>query len=98
MVDVQPQSAVLALDSPAGDQGFPGNLSVLVTYTLTDDNELAIGACWLGVDGGRFGIVTAGLCAAVVPAGGRRSHTGSSRKQIAPCPAARLAGPAVATV
>lgn len=42
VVDVQPQSAVLALDSPAGDQGFPGNLSVLVTYTLTDDNELAI--------------------------------------------------------
>lgn len=62
VVDVQPQSAVLALDSPAGDQGFPGNLSVLVTYTLTDDNELAIGACLLGLgDGCEYG-VAAGTC------------------------------------
>ncbi|PRW57248.1 galactose mutarotase [Chlorella sorokiniana] len=42
VVDTSPQSAVLALDSPAGDQGFPGNLSVQVTYTLTDDNALSI--------------------------------------------------------
>lgn len=27
--------------SPDGDQGFPGALSVRVTYTLTDENELA---------------------------------------------------------
>lgn len=30
------------LDSPDGDQGFPGNLSVTVTYRLTDDNRLEI--------------------------------------------------------
>lgn len=28
--------------SPDGDQGFPGNLSVTVVYTLTDKNELKI--------------------------------------------------------
>ena len=28
--------------SPAGDEGFPGNLSVAVTYTLTDENELKL--------------------------------------------------------
>ncbi|MGD0507757.1 MAG: aldose epimerase family protein [Terriglobales bacterium] len=28
--------------SPDGDEGFPGNLSVTVTYTLTDDNELKL--------------------------------------------------------
>ena len=30
------------LDSPDGDQGFPGNLHIEVTYTLTDENELHI--------------------------------------------------------
>lgn len=30
------------LDSPDGDQGFPGDLHVEVTYTLTDSNELHI--------------------------------------------------------
>lgn len=29
--------------SPAGDQGYPGNLDVAVTYTLTDANALCIG-------------------------------------------------------
>lgn len=30
------------LDSPDGDQGFPGRLSVEVTYTLTEENEIHI--------------------------------------------------------
>jgi aldose 1-epimerase len=33
---------VLTHTSPDGDQGFPGNLSVRVTYTLNDRNELAL--------------------------------------------------------
>ncbi len=33
---------VLSLISPDGDQGFPGTLSVKVTYTLRRDNALAI--------------------------------------------------------
>lgn len=28
--------------SPDGEQGFPGNLDLTITYTLTDENELAI--------------------------------------------------------
>jgi len=28
--------------SPAGDQGFPGELTVAVTYTITDGDELVI--------------------------------------------------------
>jgi aldose 1-epimerase len=28
--------------SPDGDEGFPGNVAVSVTYTLTDDNELQL--------------------------------------------------------
>lgn len=28
--------------SPDGEQGFPGNLDITVTYTLTDENELVI--------------------------------------------------------
>ncbi len=30
------------MDSPDGDQGFPGNFHLDVTYSLTDDNELHI--------------------------------------------------------
>ena len=33
---------VFCLDSPDGDQGFPGNLHIEVTYTLTDECELHI--------------------------------------------------------
>lgn len=32
----------LTLDSPAGDQGFPGALSIRATYSLSDDNELSL--------------------------------------------------------
>jgi aldose 1-epimerase len=28
--------------SPAGEEGYPGNLDVTVTYTLTDDNEIVM--------------------------------------------------------
>lgn len=34
--------AIFGLLSPDGDQGFPGNVDVRVTYRLTDDNELSI--------------------------------------------------------
>ena len=33
-------SVTFTLDSPDGDQGFPGNLHIELTYTLTDENEL----------------------------------------------------------
>jgi aldose 1-epimerase len=35
-------SLILTLFSPDGDQGYPGNLHVTVTYTLTDENALKI--------------------------------------------------------
>ena len=31
-----------SLHSPDGDQGYPGNADITVSYTLTDDNELQI--------------------------------------------------------
>lgn len=33
---------VLALESPDGDQGYPGKVTIRVSYTLTDDNEIKI--------------------------------------------------------
>lgn len=36
------ESITFTLDSPDGDQGFPGGLHIAVTYTLTSDNELNI--------------------------------------------------------
>jgi aldose 1-epimerase len=36
------QSLVLSRLSPDGEEGFPGNLELRVTYTLTDANELRI--------------------------------------------------------
>ena len=35
-------SITFGLESPDGDQGFPGNFQVTVTYTLTDDNEIIL--------------------------------------------------------
>ena len=35
-------AVVFTLTSPDGEEGYPGNLSMKVTYTLTDDNELRI--------------------------------------------------------
>ncbi len=39
--DAEP-SLELSLVSPDGEEGYPGNLSVTVVYTLTDQNELKI--------------------------------------------------------
>jgi len=36
------EAVKLTLHSPDGDQGFPGNLHVIVYYTLTDKNELIV--------------------------------------------------------
>ena len=36
------ECVTFTLFSPDGDQGFPGNMDVEVTYTLTQDNELMI--------------------------------------------------------
>ncbi len=35
-------AVVFTLTSPDGEEGYPGNLSMKVTYTLTDENELRI--------------------------------------------------------
>lgn len=40
--DESASSVSFELKSPDGDEGFPGNLDVVVTYTLTDDNSLDI--------------------------------------------------------
>lgn len=41
-LDEDKNAISLSILSPDGDQGFPGNLEVKVTYTLTDDDELEI--------------------------------------------------------
>ena len=41
-VDEESVSVEFSRTSPDGEQGFPGNLDVSVTYTLTNDNDLAI--------------------------------------------------------
>lgn len=41
-VNENTNSVTFSLISPDGDQGFPGEFNVNVTYTLTDDNEIKI--------------------------------------------------------
>ena len=41
-VEVAENRLKLEMDSPDGDQGFPGNVKAYVTFTLTDDNALDI--------------------------------------------------------
>ncbi len=41
-VDSENPSLILKLESPDGEEGFPGNVSVKVTYTVTADNSLKI--------------------------------------------------------
>ena len=36
------QAVTFSLTSPDGEEGYPGNLRIKVTYTITDDNELRI--------------------------------------------------------
>lgn len=40
--DAQAATLTLHLFSPDGDEGYPGNLNVWATYTLTDKNELKV--------------------------------------------------------
>ena len=40
--EVTESSVVFTLESPHLDQGYPGNLQMEVTYTLTDENEIQI--------------------------------------------------------
>lgn len=42
--DVDPQVAFTAV-SPDGEEGYPGNLTLRVTYTLTENNELKLEYC-----------------------------------------------------
>ncbi len=42
LVSRTPESITLKLVSPDGSDGFPGNLTILLTYTLTEDNALDI--------------------------------------------------------
>ncbi len=41
-VDEEKNSITFALYSPDGDQGFPGNFRIAVTYTLTEENEVVL--------------------------------------------------------
>lgn len=40
--NISNKTVTFCLDSPDGDQGFPGDLHLTVTYTLTDEGELHI--------------------------------------------------------
>lgn len=42
VMKVEENRIVLSLFSPDGDEGYPGNLNVTLTYELTKDNELSI--------------------------------------------------------
>lgn len=41
-VDARPEALVCSRLSPDGEEGYPGNLQVRVTFTLTEDNTLRI--------------------------------------------------------
>lgn len=43
--DEKASSVAFSHHSPDGDQGYPGNFDVTVTYTLTEDNEIVITYC-----------------------------------------------------
>lgn len=42
MGEYEENQIVFSLFSPDGDQGFPGNLNISISYTLTEDNSLMI--------------------------------------------------------
>lgn len=42
ILDVEEPSIILSIVSPDGEEGFPGEVNVKVTYTLTADNSLRI--------------------------------------------------------
>ena len=41
-IDEDEPKLVLTLNSPDGEEGFPGNVSIKVTYTITNDNSIKI--------------------------------------------------------
>lgn len=45
LIDEKSNSVSFSLISPSGDQGFPGEFDITVTYTLTNNNELKINYC-----------------------------------------------------
>ena len=40
--DKVPNTVLFMLDSPDGDEGYPGNMKVFVRYTFDDENVLTI--------------------------------------------------------
>lgn len=45
VLSAEPQKVVLQYVSPDGENGFPGELTVTLTYTLTDQNALDVDFC-----------------------------------------------------
>ena len=64
-IDQEKNAVSFGLYSPDMDQGFPGNLTVQVTYTLTEDNEIQIH--YLLVTGGKMvALAFLGMAASVL--------------------------------